>query len=94
MRDINDTNANPIAGWVAKQIERGFKGFELYARGSAAATLVDRYPADPSPAEVICSPPGMSREASHRRAQPPRFTVPWNRRSNRGTPSIATAPAS
>ena len=53
MRDISDTNSNPIAAWVGKQIERGFKGFELYARDAAAATLVDRYPADPSPAEVI-----------------------------------------
>ena len=25
MRDISDTNSNPIAAWVGKQIERGFK---------------------------------------------------------------------
>ena len=41
MRDISDTNSNPITAWVGKQIERGFKGFELYARDAAAATLVD-----------------------------------------------------
>ncbi|MFO0722833.1 MAG: hypothetical protein U1E65_03545 [Myxococcota bacterium] len=53
MRDIRDDTTNPISAWVSKQIERGFKGFELYAREATGPALVDRYPADPNPAEMI-----------------------------------------
>ncbi|MCC7383926.1 MAG: hypothetical protein IT384_18935 [Deltaproteobacteria bacterium] len=45
--------ANPIAGWVGRQIDKGYKGFELYARDGAALSLVDRYTADRSAAEAI-----------------------------------------
>ncbi|MFO0726508.1 MAG: hypothetical protein U1E65_22165 [Myxococcota bacterium] len=72
MRDLRDDTTNPIASWVSKQIDRGFKGFELYAREVTGQALVDRYPADPNPAEAIY---GDARENAQGFQTSPSFLV-------------------
>jgi hypothetical protein len=51
--EMETTQANPVAGWVGRQVDKGYKGFELYAREGAALSLVDRYAAERGAAEAI-----------------------------------------
>lgn len=48
-----ESNANPIASWIERQVAKGFKGFELLAREGQALSLVDRYPASHGVADTI-----------------------------------------
>src|SRR5262245_1473528 len=42
-----------FSGWAIRQIEKGYKGFELYTREGAQSSLIDRYPADKTGIESI-----------------------------------------
>src|SRR5688572_18103808 len=42
-----------FSSWAHRQIEKGYKGFELFVRDGSQLTLVDRYSADKSSIEAI-----------------------------------------
>jgi hypothetical protein len=42
-----------FANWANRQIEKGFKGFELFVRDGSQLSLVDRYAADKKSIEAI-----------------------------------------
>jgi len=53
MTQQENTAANPIAGWVFRQIDKGYKGFELLIREGASHALVERYAAERGSADAI-----------------------------------------
>src|SRR5688500_13806000 len=42
-----------FSGWAQRQVEKGYKGFELYVRDGAQFNLIDRYAADKNAIEAI-----------------------------------------
>src|SRR5262245_46381950 len=42
-----------FSGWAIRQIEKGYKGFELHVRDGAQSSLVERYSADKNGIEAI-----------------------------------------
>ena len=44
---------NPIAGWIRRQVERGYRAFALMMREGAAVSLVDQYTVDKDVADRI-----------------------------------------
>jgi hypothetical protein len=53
MSQVENHSNNPIAGWVLRQIEKGYKGFELYLRDGATYSLVEQYTASKESAASI-----------------------------------------